>query len=129
MCEDLGLINHETITKCLTAETQLNMPQYPHHEIEEIRKCFSMYVKFPKNRWKEIERAEKNDEEGNRIYKNLKQEFLEKYMPKPDADPHGGLEAFNEVVEDPICGLKVIQGQVMQTKCIKIKLSILLLII
>ena len=27
-------------------------------------------------------------------------------MPKPDADPHGGLEAFNEVVEDPICGLK-----------------------
>ena len=36
----------------------------------------------------------------------MKQEFLEKYMPKPDADPHGGLEAFNEVVEDPICGLK-----------------------
>ena len=24
------------------------MPQYPPHEIEEIRKCFSMYVKFPK---------------------------------------------------------------------------------
>ena len=35
------------------------MPQYPPHEIEEIKKCFAMYVKFPKNRWKEIERAEK----------------------------------------------------------------------
>ena len=35
------------------------MPQYPPHEIEEIKKCFSLYVKFPKSRWKEIERAEK----------------------------------------------------------------------
>ena len=35
-----------------------------------------------------MERAEKNDTEGNRIYTNLKAEYLEKYMPKPDADPH-----------------------------------------
>ena len=48
-----------------------------------------MYVKFPKNRWKEIERAERNDEEGNKIYKKLKLEYLDKYMPSPDADPHG----------------------------------------
>jgi len=88
MCEDLGLIKPETITKCLTAESQLNMPQYPPHEIEEVKKCFALYVKFPKNRWKEIERAEKNDKEGNKIYKELKAEYLEKYMPKPDADPH-----------------------------------------
>ena len=88
MCEDLGLIKPETITKCLTAESQLNMPQYPPHEIEEIKKCFALYVKFPKKRWKEIERAEKNDNEGNKIYKDLKKEYLEKYMPKPDADPH-----------------------------------------
>ena len=94
MCEDLGLIKHETITKCITSESQLNMPQYPPHEIEAIRKCFVLYVKFPKSRWKEIEKAEKNDEEGNKIYKNLKQEFMEKYMPKPDAAPHGGIEDF-----------------------------------
>ena len=31
MCEDLGLIKHEQVTKCLTAETQLFMPQYPPH--------------------------------------------------------------------------------------------------
>ena len=88
MCEDLGLIKPETITKCITAESQLVMSQYPPHEIEEIKKCFTLYIKFPKNRWKEIERAEKNDTEGNRIYTNLKAEYLEKYMPKPDADPH-----------------------------------------
>ena len=49
-----------------------------------------------------MERAEKNDTEGNRIYKDLKTEYLEKYMPKPDADPHGGLEDF-EKLDDPIC--------------------------
>tara|TARA_B100000427_G_C15422775_1_gene557145 strand:- start:144 stop:1043 length:900 start_codon:yes stop_codon:yes gene_type:complete len=103
MCEDLGLIKPETITKCLTAETQLNMPQYPPHEIEEIRKCFSMYVKFPKNRWKEIKRAEKNDKEGNRIFKELKEEYLEKYMPKPDADPHGGMDSFKDIENPNIC--------------------------
>ena len=59
------------------------MPQFPPEEIEAIKKCFVLYVKFPKNRWKEIKRAEKNDQEGNRIYANLKEEYLEKYMPKP----------------------------------------------
>ena len=75
-------------------DTQLNMSQYPPHEIKEVIKCFNLYVKFPKNRWKEIERAEKNDDEGNRIFNNLKEEFLEKYMPTPNANPNGGIEDF-----------------------------------
>ena len=45
---------------------------------------------------KVIERAEKNDAEGNKIYKELKQEFMEKYMPQPDADPHGAVN-FDDV--------------------------------
>jgi len=103
LCEKLGLIKPETIVKSIAADPdekdvgQLNMPQYPPHQIKEIKKCFNLYVKFPKNRWKEIEKAEKNDVEGNRIYKNLKEEFLEKYMPTPNADPHGGIEDFIDV--------------------------------
>ena len=53
MCEELGFIDHQTITKCNTEAPQLDMPQYPPHEIEEIRKCFALYVKFPKNRYQE----------------------------------------------------------------------------
>ena len=101
MCEDLGLIKPETITKCLTSETQLYMEQYPPEEIEAIKKCFSLYIKFPKSRWREIERAEKNDKEGDKIYNELKKEYLETYMPKPDADPHGNVD-FNSV-ENPHC--------------------------
>ena len=59
MCEDMGLIKPETITKCLTAESQLNQPQYPPHEIEEIKKCFSLYVKFPKTDGKKSKEQKK----------------------------------------------------------------------
>ena len=111
MCEELGLIDHQTITKCNTMSPQLKMPQYPPHEIDEIRKCFSLYVKFPKDRWKEIARAEKNDDEGNKIYRALKQEYLETYMPKPDADPHGGAQDF-EKVENPYCDIPEIPDDI-----------------
>ena len=58
---------------------------------------FQLIRKISKKRWKEIERAEKNDAEGDRIYNNLKQEFMEKYMPAPNADPHGGIEDFTKI--------------------------------
>ena len=92
VCEDMGYIKPETITKCLTNDSSLVMPQYPPEEIAAIRKCFNLYVKFPKNRWKEIERAEQNDKEGTRIFENLRAEYLEVYMPEPNADPHGSDE-------------------------------------
>ena len=44
-----------------------------------IKRCFNLYVKFPKNRWKEIARAEKDDAEGNKILNFLHEEYLEKY--------------------------------------------------
>jgi len=68
------------------------MLQYPPHEIKEIIKCFNLYVKFPKSRWKEIAKAEKNDVEGKKIFNYLKEEYLEKYMPAPNVDPHDGIE-------------------------------------
>ena len=71
MCEDLGYIKPETITKCIVSDPIMDMPQYPKHEIKGITKCFNLYVKFPKNRWNEIEKAEKDDEEGNKIFKYL----------------------------------------------------------
>ena len=53
-----------------------------------------MYVKFPRSRWKDIKKAEKEDKEGEKIYNELKQEFLEKYMPKPNAGPRDSSKDF-----------------------------------
>ncbi len=62
------------------------MPQYPQHEIEGLIKCFTLYVKFPKNRWPEIKKAESNSPEGEKIYQELKQEYIEKYLPGINSD-------------------------------------------
>ena len=96
LCEQLGYIKPETITKCIVSDPVMNMPQYPIHEIKGITKCFNLYVKFPKDRWPEIEKAEKDDKESQKIFENLSAEYLEKYMPEPNADPHGGIEDFIE---------------------------------
>jgi anaerobic magnesium-protoporphyrin IX monomethyl ester cyclase len=82
LCEESGLVAPETITKALTDKPMLIMPQYPQHEIEGLIKCFTLYVKFPKNRWSDIKRAEQNTPEGEKIFGELKQEYIEKYIPQ-----------------------------------------------
>jgi len=83
VCESKRLIEHETITKCLTDKPVFEMEQYPIEEIMGLRKCFILYTSFPKSRWKDIERAEPDTAEGNRIFKELKQEYMEKYFKAP----------------------------------------------
>ena len=48
----------------------------PAEEIEGIRKVFNLYVKFPKNRWDEIRRAETDE----KLYETLKHELREQDM-------------------------------------------------
>jgi anaerobic magnesium-protoporphyrin IX monomethyl ester cyclase len=88
LTDKLELTKHSTITKCLSDKSQLYMPQYTPEQIEGIKRTFVLYVKFPKNRWKEIERAEKFTPEGNAIFKELQLEYIDKYMPKSDDDLH-----------------------------------------
>ena len=83
VCESNGLIDHETITKCLTDKPVFEMEQYPVEKIMGLRKCFILYISFPKNRWKDIAKAEPDTPEGNQIFKELKQEYMEKYFKAP----------------------------------------------
>ena len=80
ICEDMELINPDTITKALTDKPMLVQKQYLPEEIEGLQKCFVLYVKLPKNRWKDIKRAESNTPEGEKIFEELKQEYTEKYF-------------------------------------------------
>ena len=41
-----------------------------------------LYVKFSENRWKDIQRAEKNTPEGIKIHSELREECRDKYFPK-----------------------------------------------
>jgi anaerobic magnesium-protoporphyrin IX monomethyl ester cyclase len=80
ICEDMGLVSPDTITKALTDKPMLVQKQYSPEEIEGLQKCFVYYVKMPKSRWKDIKKAEANTSEGQKIFDELKQEYTEKYL-------------------------------------------------
>jgi radical SAM superfamily enzyme YgiQ (UPF0313 family) len=80
--EDLGLINKGDIVRCLTDRPMLDQPQYSADQVAGLQKCFVLYVKFPKSRWPEIRKAEKNDVEGQKIFEDLKNEYIDLFMPK-----------------------------------------------
>ncbi|MBO45467.1 MAG: radical SAM protein [Planctomycetes bacterium] len=88
MVEEMGFVKPGEITKCLTDSPMLDMPQFSAKEIAGLIKCFVLYVKFPKSRWEDIRRAEEDTPEGRKIFKEFKEEFTEKYMPKKsEANP------------------------------------------
>lgn len=81
VCEELGYLKDEDIVQSMVVNgSLLDMPQYPQAQVNSLVKTFNMYVKFPESRWPEIERAEADTPEGNRIYAQLKQEFMDKFF-------------------------------------------------
>ncbi len=80
IAEKEGYIEPGVIARSLTRPTMLNMPQYPPEQIEGMRRCFVLYVKMPKDRWHEIEKAESLTPEGDEIWKKLRDEVAEKYF-------------------------------------------------
>jgi len=80
VCESLGYINKEQIVKSMVSDGSiLDMPQFPKSEVMGLVKTFNMYVNFPESKWPDIKKAEKETEEGRRIYAELKDEYIDKF--------------------------------------------------
>jgi len=84
LAEKQNLISKDTI--CAIGNTSeagiLDMPQWPKKEVAKIRNTFAMYVKFPKDRWPEIKKAEEDPE----THAKLSAEFIETYWSHRDQD-------------------------------------------
>ena len=93
VCQDKGLVKPDTIARALTDRPMLNMPQYPPNEINGLKKCFILYVKLPKSKWKDIRKAEGTTPEAEKIYGELKAEFMEKYFVPPEDNPNAEFPA------------------------------------
>jgi len=78
--EKEGYISTDLIARSVTRPTMLNMPQYPPEQIEGMRRCFVLYIKLPKNRWPEIEKAEKLTPDGDKIWEKLRDEARQYYI-------------------------------------------------
>lgn len=76
----LGYIEEDTFTGCLTGDPALNMPQFPRERIKGIMRTFSLYARFNKTRWGEIETAGKFTPAGDAMFEKLRAEYIGKYF-------------------------------------------------
>jgi|TARA_Y100000031_G_C8252935_1_gene401355 radical SAM superfamily enzyme YgiQ (UPF0313 family) len=56
----------------------INQPQFPQKEVLGLVKTYILYQTIPKSKWKWIEKAENNTEEGEHIFEQLVTELCEK---------------------------------------------------
>jgi len=80
VAEQQGLIKPEDITLSEQRASILDMPQFPRTAVEGFRRCFVMYVKFPRERWPEIRQAEEMTPEGDAVWEQLRQEFADTFF-------------------------------------------------
>ena len=78
--ENKGYIDKDLIAPPNVDWSTLNMPNFSKEEIYGLQRTFVMYVKFPKSRWAEIDKAKELTPEGDKIWDQLKKEFSDKYF-------------------------------------------------
>ncbi len=76
----LGLVDPNAMTSGPTGVSVLNMPQYPPDQIRGMVKCFSLYARLPLSLWPDIERAQKDDPEGEAIFSELTEQYISRYF-------------------------------------------------
>jgi len=79
-CVKKGYICPDFTPGSINVEVSLNMPQLPKDVIRGLHRTFAMYARMPKKYWPKIERAEKFDEQGNAVFKELQQIYKESYF-------------------------------------------------
>ncbi len=75
LCLMKGYIDDSKERICVTKGSILDMPQLSRQEIDGLVKTFSLYTKMPREYFSKIERAEKDDEIGNKIFNELSKEY------------------------------------------------------
>ena len=80
LCLERGYITNEFNPGSLNVDIPLDMPQLSRKEIGGLRRTFALYARMPREYWPKIERAEKSDEEGNRVYSELKKIYRDEFF-------------------------------------------------
>ena len=78
--EKMGYMDTDTIVTFWQRFSHLDMPQFSKEAIEGVRRCFVPYVLLEKDRWSEIEQAEKLTPEGDKIWGKIMAECRERFF-------------------------------------------------
>jgi radical SAM superfamily enzyme YgiQ (UPF0313 family) len=79
-CEEKGYITDDSQTQTPMFGPIMKMPQLSNDMLLGLVRTFSLYVKFPKEDWPEIQIAEKFDEEGNAKFAQLSKRYHELFF-------------------------------------------------
>lgn len=75
-----GYIDRDTLAGDYRKETVMRMEHLTEAELLGLQRTFPLYVKFPRERWPEIRRAEAFTPEGDRVWEELSAEYRDRFM-------------------------------------------------
>ncbi|MBU7017097.1 MAG: B12-binding domain-containing radical SAM protein [Theionarchaea archaeon] len=80
LCEEKGYIPKSVTAGDYRLDVSLDMPQLNRDAIKGLQRTFALYVRFPREMWPEIEKAEKFDDRGNATFERLGNLYKQKYL-------------------------------------------------
>jgi len=80
LCLKNNYIKHDAISGDYRMDVIIDNPNISKDGLYGLQRTFVLYARFPQSRYKEIERAEEFDSEGNERFADLSAEFKEKYL-------------------------------------------------
>lgn len=82
-CVERGYLDKNTdagLHPMVDEAVRLKMDSISYEEIRGLQRTFNLYVRFPKSEWPKIKKAEKFDDEGDRVFEEYKKIYQEKYF-------------------------------------------------
>ena len=83
-----GWLPKNYITKHTTSSSALRMPApyVSSKDIDGLMRVLPLYIYFPKENWKEIERAEKSDAEGDTVLQHFSEIYRKEFLKEDQSD-------------------------------------------
>lgn len=79
-CIEKGYFTKDDKVHQLMDGGKLKMSSIAYEELQGLQRTFVLYARFPKSEWPEIQKAEKFDDEGNKVFEKYRKIYQEKYF-------------------------------------------------
>lgn len=79
-CLEKGYLDKKSKVHQLLDGAPLKMNSITYEELKGLQRTFPLYSKMSKSLWEKIRIAERFDEEGNKMFQELREEYYEKYF-------------------------------------------------
>lgn len=80
VCEASGYVQDKDIAEDYRLGPTMDMPQLGRRELIGLHRTFPLYVKFPQEEWEDIRRCEEDTPEGNALFHEYAERYVERFM-------------------------------------------------